>query len=662
MQGRADVATALGRRTRAQTAPRALGHTAASPWPRRRLVGAVFTHARRASQLLILGLSAFGHDSAAALVEDGRIVAAAQEERFTRRKGESGFPSHAIGAVLDIAGVPLAAVDRVAFHERPWLRADRLLRDWAAAAGPGWRRAELPASVRLALGARRRLAAELEALAPGVAWAQRLEFVPHHLSHAASAFHPSPFERAAVLTLDGAGEWAASSLALGEGGGLRLLEQTRWPHSIALLYSTVTQFAGFRPDSGEYKLMGLAPYGEPRFVRTLREQVVTLGEDGGIALERSCFDLTGAARLWTPRWEALFGGPPRLPEAPLTQRELDLAASVQALTEEIVLRLARHARRRSGERRLCLAGSVALNCVANGRLLRAGIFDEIWIQPAAGDAGGALGAALALAHGAAGSARKPVADDAMQGAFLGPAYAQGDVEARLRAVGARFAVLDDEGLNDACAAALERGEAIGWHQGRMEFGPRALGARSILADARAPTMQRTLNLKVKFRESFRPFAPAVLAEEAARWFELDRASPYMLFVADVHPRLRRPLSAAELGRTGLERLAVARSALPAVTHVDLSARVQTVHARTQPRLHALLRRFAERTGCPVLVNTSFNVRGEPIVCTPEDAFRCFMGSGIEWLAVGNCLLRKADQDFARHGRGAADHAMRFAPD
>lgn len=610
----------------------------------------------------ILGLSAFGHDSAAVLVEDGSVIAAAQEERFTRRKGEGGFPARAIEAVLAVAGLPLTAVDRVAFHERPWRRADRLLRDWAAAAEPGWRRADLPDSVRQALGARRRLAAELEAMAPGLAWAQRLEFVPHHLSHAASAFYPSPFERAAVLTLDGAGEWTASSLAVGDGGSLRLLEQTRWPHSIGLLYSTATQCAGFRPDSGEYKLMGLAPYGEPRFVRTLREQVVRLGEDGGIELERACFDRSGGARLWTPRWEALFGGPPRLPEAALTQRELDLAASVQALTEEIVLRLARHARHRSDERRLCLAGSVALNCVANGRLLRAGIFDEIWIQPAAGDAGGALGAALALAHGAGGALRRPVTPDGMRGAFLGPAYAQAEVETRLRALGACFTVLDDEALLDACAAALERGEALGWHQGRMEFGPRALGARSILADARAPTMQRTLNLKVKFRESFRPFAPAVLAEEAAHWFELDRPSPYMLVVADVHPRLRRPLSAADHARAGLERLGVPRSTLPGVTHVDLSARVQTVHADTQPRLHALLRRFAARTGCAVLVNTSFNVRGEPIVCTPEDALRCFMGSGIEWLAVGNCLLRKAEQDRAVLRRAAADHAARLVPD
>ena len=473
----------------------------------------------------------------------------------------------------------------------------------------------------------------------------KLLFSEHHLSHAASAFFPSPFERAAVLTMDGVGEWTTTSLALGEGNKLKVMREIHFPHSLGLLYSAFTYYTGFKVNSGEYKVMGLAPYGTPRYLDLIKEKLVDIKDDGTFRLDLDYFDYCTGLTMTNGRFDALLGGPPRRPEARLTQRDMDLAASVHAVTEEIVLKLAASVARETGERNLCLAGGVALNGVANGKLLKRGVFDRMWLQPAAGDAGGAIGAALVAAHMYKREPRAPIASgDGMRGSFLGPVYAQDDIERRLRVAGARFTSLPDAALIAHAAGALAEGKALGWHQGRMEFGPRALGGRSILGDPRSPTMQKLLNLKVKYRESFRPFAPSVLREDVADWFELDTDSPYMLLVADVANAHRIPMTKEQSSLFGIDKLNVPRSSIPAVTHVDYSARVQTVHKETNPRYHDLISRFKTLTGCPVLVNTSFNVRGEPIVCTPEDAFRCFMGTEIEALAVGNCFLRKEDQD------------------
>jgi carbamoyltransferase len=485
---------------------------------------------------------------------------------------------------------------------------------------------------------------ELGALASRRDWQPRLLFAEHHQSHAASAFFASPFERAAVLTIDGVGEWATTSLGLGEGSSLKMLREIHFPHSLGLLYSAFTYYTGFRVNSGEYKVMGLAPYGEPKYAQKIFDHLIDVKEDGSFRLDLSYFDYCTGLRMTNRRFDDLFGGPPRAPEAKLTQREMDLAASIQVVLEEVMLRLTRAIARETGQRNLCLAGGVALNCVANGKILRDGAFDKIWVQPAAGDAGGALGAALVAHHL---FLKQPRAlngsRDSMHGSYLGPDFAQPEIEARLRTAGASFDVLDEHDLIDAAANALASRLALGWFQGRMEFGPRALGARSILGDPRSATMQSELNLKVKFRESFRPFAPAVLRDDVADWFELDEDSPYMLLVAAVRPERRKPMSEEQRRLFGIDLLNVPRSEIPAVTHVDYSARIQTVHADTNPRFHKLLAAFKRRTGCPVLVNTSFNVRGEPIVCTPEDAFRCFMGTNIECLAIGNCFLRKEDQ-------------------
>ncbi len=595
----------------------------------------------------ILGLSAFYHDSAAALVEDGRIVAAAQEERFTRKKHDSGFPHRAVEYCLAEAGIALPKVDYVAFYDKPFLKFERLLETYLAFAPRGFPSfvKAMPLWLKEKLFQKKLLKDELKAQAPDFDWENRLLFGEHHQSHAASAFFPSPFEEAAILTMDGVGEWATTSLSLGRGNRLDILSEIHFPHSLGLLYSAFTYYTGFKVNSGEYKVMGLAPYGEPRYAKAILDNVMDLKPDGSFRLDMSyCVYCTGL-RMTNEKFDVLFGGPARQPEQRLTQREMDLAASVQAVIEEAVLRLARSLAVETGQKNLCLAGGVALNCVANGKVLRASSFERLWVQPAAGDAGGALGAALNAYHQFKNRARHVNgALDGMAGSYLGPAYAQADIERRLTAAGARFDVVDDDGVIAGTADALIAEKAVGWFQGRMEFGPRALGGRSILGDPRSPTMQKMLNLKVKYRESFRPFAPSVRREDVADWFELDGDSPYMLLVADVVKSRRRQMTAAEQALFGIDKLNVPRSDIPAVTHVDYSARIQTVHAETNPRYHALLTAFKARTGCPVLVNTSFNVRGEPIVCTPEDAFRCFMGSEIEMLVVGNCILRKEEQD------------------
>ena len=595
----------------------------------------------------ILGISAFYHDSAAALVDGGRIVAAAQEERFTRRKHDAGYPRRAIDCCLRQGGIGLAEVDRVVFYDKPFLKFERLIETSVAFAPRGLRAfaAALPAWVGDKLFQKGVLRRELAAAAPGVDWNGRLLFAEHHVSHAASAFYPSPFRDAAVLTLDGVGEWATTAAGVGRGGDLALTRELHFPHSLGLLYSAFTQYAGFQVNSGEYKLMGLAPYGEPKYARLILDRLIDLKADGTFRLDMDYFGYCTNLRMTNARFDALFGAPAREPGAAITQLYMDVAASAQAVVEEAVLRLTRSLRAETGLPRLCLAGGVALNCVANGRVLRDGRFDDVWVQPAAGDAGGAVGAALAASHGLLGEPRPVVAPgaagDAMRGALLGPEFTPGEIRRALGAAGARYAELSDDDLLAAAVAALAEGKALGWFQGRMEFGPRALGNRSILADARSPSMQRTLNLRIKHRESFRPFAPSVPRADAADWFALDRDSPYMLFTAPVKPERRRAGGAAGSAVPGPGGFG--RSEIPAVTHVDHSARIQTVHPETNPRFHALLTAFKARTSCPVLVNTSFNVDGEPIVCTPADAWRCFMGTDIERLAIGNCFLRKEDQ-------------------
>jgi carbamoyltransferase len=595
----------------------------------------------------ILGISAFYHDSAAALVEDGRVVAAAQEERFTRKKHDAAFPSHAVDYCLSSRGIRADQLDHVVFYEKPFIKFERLLETYLAFSPSGFQsfRMAMPLWLKEKLFQKRLLVESLGEYDGDVDWSSKLLFADHHQSHAASAFFPSPFEEAAVLTLDGVGEWATTVTGVGKGNQLDLTREINFPHSLGLLYSAFTYYTGFKVNSGEYKVMGLAPYGEPRYVKEIFEHLVDLKEDGSYRLDLSYFDYCTGLTMTNDRFHDLFGGPPRKPEELMNQRHMDLAASVQKATEEIVLRLTRSLAADTGCRNLCLAGGVALNCVANGKMLRDGSFKRIWIQPAAGDAGGAVGAALAVYHQFLGRERTvDGARDGMAGSFLGPDYPQADIEARLSGAGAVFSVVGDAELIKTTAQAVIDEQAVGWFQGAMEFGPRALGGRSIIGDPRSPTMQKSLNLRVKYRESFRPFAPAVLREDVADWFEMDVDSPYMLLVADVVPAIRRTMSSAEQALFGIDKLNVPRSTIPAVTHVDYSARVQTVHADTNPRFHALLCEFKARTGCPVLVNTSFNVRGEPIVCTPEDAFRCFMGSDIEMLVIGNCILRKEDQD------------------
>jgi carbamoyltransferase len=609
----------------------------------------------------ILGISAFYHDSAAALVRDGEIVAAAQEERFTRKKHDSHFPTHAAEFCLSKAGIQLTDLDYVVFYDKPFLKFERLLETYIAYAPRGLRSFQMamPLWIREKLFQKTLLHDELDRLAPGFDWQHKLLFAEHHLSHAASAFFPSPFEEALILTMDGVGEWATTSVALGRGNQIDVIKEIHFPHSLGLLYSAFTYYTGFKVNSGEYKVMGLAPYGEPRYAQRILDFLIDLKPDGSFRLNLDFFNYCTGLTMTNGKFDDLFQGPVRKPEEPLTQRHMDLAASVQQVLDEVVLRMTRSLAQETGMRNLCLAGGVALNCVTNGKVLRDGIFERIWIQPAAGDAGGALGAALAAFHQFQGQPRHASGCcDRMKGSFLGPDFPQPEIARRLTAAGARFEVLDDSALLDACAEALTDEKALGWFQGRMEFGPRALGARSILADARSPRMQSVLNLKVKYRESFRPFAPSVLREFAGEWFELDGDSPYMLLVADVVEPHRKSMTPAEQELFGIAKSNVPRSEIPAVTHVDYSARIQTVHEQTNPLYHALLRRFHELTGCPVLVNTSFNVRGEPIVCSPEDAFRCFMGTEIDVMAVGNCFLRKEDQSPALKQQ----YENKFTPD
>ena len=611
----------------------------------------------------VLGISAFYHDSAAALVDGGRILAAAQEERFTRRKHDAGYPHHAVAYCLKEAGIGPSEVDRVAFYDKPFLKFERLLETYVAFAPRGFRSfaAALPLWVKEKLFQKDLLRRRLRKLNPEVDWGDRLLFAEHHQSHAASAFYPSPFYEAVVLTMDGVGEWATTSVGIGRGNDLEMTREIRFPHSLGLLYSAFTYHVGFKVNSGEYKLMGLAPYGEPRYAQAILDHLIDLKDDGSFRLDLDYFDYCTGLKMTSERFDALFGGEARSPDEPLTQRHMDMAASVQAVLEEAILRLTRSLRKETGIRHLCLAGGVALNGTANGKIMRDGRFDGVWIQPAAGDAGGALGAALAASHRLLGQPRPLMGDarnagrDAMNGAYLGPDFSEDVIRGALDAAGARYSALTAGELVDATVAALADGKAVGWFQGRMEFGPRALGNRSILADARRPDMQRTLNLKVKSRESFRPFAPSVTRSEAPNWFDADWDSPYMLLVYGVKPERQKRTE----GEPGCRRSSTPRSDIPAVTHVDGSARVHTVDPKTNPRYHALLEAFQKRTGCPVIVNTSFNVRGEPIVCTPEEAFRCFMGTEIDCLAIGDFFLRKEEQDPSLRIEGYGDL---FEPD
>ncbi|UTW51583.1 carbamoyltransferase [bacterium SCSIO 12827] len=596
--------------------------------------------------MYVLGISAFYHDSAAALVRDGKVVSAAQEERFTRKKHDPGFPQQAIGFCLDQAGISLSDVEAVVFYDKPFLKFERLLETYVAFAPRGFAsfRRAMPIWLREKLFLKDLLQKRLKAAFGDFDGQNKLLFSEHHLSHAASAFYPSPFDESVILTMDGVGEWSTTSAAIGRGSDILIDREIHFPHSLGLLYSAFTYYLGFKVNSGEYKVMGLAPYGEPVYVDTILDNLIDLKADGSFRLNLSYFNYCTGLTMTNGDFDALFGGPPRQAGAPLEKRDMDIAASIQAVTEEVVLRLARSLAAETGISNLCLAGGVALNCVANGKVRREGIFRDIWIQPAAGDAGGALGAALAGHHMYLKQPRtRAAAGDDMAGAYLGPEYAQDEIERRLAAQDARFQVLSDEKVITETAKALAEGAAVGWFQGRMEFGPRALGARSILSDPRPADAQRKLNLKVKYRESFRPFAPSVLEDRAGDWFEGGGASSYMLFVDWLREDLRKAPSETDHNVWGADQLNIARSPVPAVTHVDFSARLHTVAQDTNPRFHALLTEFDRVTGCPVLVNTSFNIRGEPIVCTPEDAFRCLMGTELELLVIGNCMVRKSEQ-------------------
>ena len=595
----------------------------------------------------ILGVSAFYHDSAAALIEDGQVIAAAQEERFTGKKHDAGFPGGAIPYCLEEAGISLKDVGFVAFYDKPFLKFERLLETYLSYAPKGFTsfKMAMPIWLKEKLFQKDLLRKQFKTYDPEFDWMNKLLFSEHHFSHAASAFFPSPYEDACVLTMDGVGEWATTSVALGHGNQLEMTQEIHFPHSLGLLYSAMTYYTGFKVNSGEYKVMGLAPYGEPKYAQLIFDNLIDIKEDGSFRLDQRYFDYCTGLTMTNPAFDGLFGGPPRRSEELLTQRHMDLAASVQAVTEEVVLKITRALATKTGQKNLCLAGGVALNCVANGKVVRDGAFENIWVQPAAGDAGGALGAALAAYHVHKGMPRNVLGiGDAMKGSYLGPGFNEEEILRSLSAAGAKFESFGDSEMIETTAQALADGKAVGWFQGRMEFGPRALGGRSFLGDARSPEMQKRLNLKVKYRESFRPFAPSVLREDVADWFEHDGDSPYMLIVADVVEKRRRQMSAEEKELFGIDKLNTQRSDIPAVTHVDYSARIHTVHEDTNPLYHALISRFKELTGCPVIVNTSFNVRGEPIVCTPEDAFRCFMGTETELLVVGNLIMRKENQD------------------
>lgn len=598
--------------------------------------------------MIILGISAFYHDSAAALIDGEKILAAAQEERFTRIKHDQAFPVNAVKYCLDEAGLSLSDVDNVVFFEKPFIKFERLLETYVSFAPRGFVsfKSALPLWIKEKLFQKKIIREAMAAFSDEeYDWAGKLKFSEHHLSHAASAFYPSPFEEALVLTLDGVGEWVTTSLAIGRGNSLEIVKEIHFPHSLGLLYSAFTFYTGFRVNSGEYKVMGLAPYGEPKYKDLILENLIDVKDDGSYRLDQSYFDYCTGLKMTNAKFATLFGRPAREPEQELEQFHMDIAASVQAVTEEIVLKLSASLAEETGIRNLCLAGGVALNCVANGKLERSGHFDNIWIQPAAGDAGGALGAAQAVAHLHHNLPRTVQAQDNMQGAYLGCHFTDDEIESRLNVLGAKFSryASTAEMVSNA-AQALASEQVVGWFQGRMEFGPRALGGRSILGDPRSPAMQKNLNLKIKYRESFRPFAPSILREKVAEWFDLDGDSPYMLLVDAVKEDKRVAMSEEQTALFGIEKLNIARSEIPAVTHVDYSARIQTVHEHTNPKYHQLITQFDQLTGCPIVVNTSFNVRGEPIVCSPEDAFNCFMGTEMDVLAIGNFILRKEDQN------------------
>jgi carbamoyltransferase len=604
--------------------------------------------------MVILGISAFYHDSAASLVIDGEVIAAAQEERFTRKKHDPSFPHNAISYCLSEGRITAKSIDYIVFYDKPFLKFDRLLETYLAFAprGFGSFSTSLPIWLKDKLFQKHLILRRLREL-----WKDQDElekkilFSEHHVSHAASAFYPSPFESAAILTMDGVGEWTTTSIAHGSKKNISFLKEIRFPHSIGLLYSAMTYYTGFKVNSGEYKVMGLAPYGVPIFSKKIKEHLIDIKDDGSFFLNMNYFDYCTGLSMCNERFDALFGGPPRQPESVLTQREMDLAASIQVVVEEVVIKLAKTAAKLTGEKHLCLAGGVALNCVANGKLLKENIFNRIWIQPAAGDAGGALGAALAVHHSH--TDQKRIVDginDSMKGGYLGPKFSPSDVSARLRRCDAVFEQIDEEDLISRTAQAIADGKSVGWMNGRMEFGPRALGNRSILADPRSSSTQKTLNLKIKYRESFRPFAPSILVEDLPDWFELNEDSAYMLIVAGLNMHKRRKMSAQEDALFGIDKLNISRSEVPAITHVDYSARIQTVRMDTNPTYYKLIKKFKEITGCPILVNTSFNIRGEPIVCSPEDAFKCFMGTELDCLVIQGHFLEKDKQHQERLGR------------
>jgi len=609
----------------------------------------------------ILGISAFYHDSAAALVVDGEVVAAAQEERFTRKKHDDEFPVHAIRYCLDEAGLTPEQLDYVGFYEKPFLKFERLLETYLSYAPRGFRSflKFVPLWARQKLHLPREITNGLEGQ-----YRKQLVFTEHHESHAASAFFPSPFDEAAILTLDGVGEWATTTYGVGKGNRIELTHEQRFPHSIGLLYSAFTYFTGFRVNSGEYKLMGLAPYGEPTYVDRIREHLIDLKDDGSFRMDMSFFNYCEGLKMTSSKFDELFDGPPRKPEAPITAREMDLAASIQEVTEEIMLRSARHVHAETGQRNLCLAGGVALNCVGNGRILREGPFDNVWIQPAAGDAGGALGVALFIWHQLLGNSRTPIQPDGQQGSLLGPRSSPDAIKIFLDKVGAVYAEQpDDAALCETVADLMANEKVVGWFQGRMEFGPRALGARSIIGDARSAKMQSVMNLKIKFRESFRPFAPSVLRDSVDEYFEMrpGEDSPYMLLVAPVQDHRRRKNSTSGHDVRGFDKLKVPRSDIPAVTHVDYSARVQTVDAARNGLYAELIQAFEKKTGCPVVINTSFNIRGEPIVCTPEHAYRCFMSTNMDVLVLERFVLLKSAQPNAT-AVGSEEYLAQFELD
>jgi carbamoyltransferase len=593
----------------------------------------------------ILGISGLYHDSAAALISNGEIVAGAQEERFTRIKHDASFPAKAIAYCLEHEGITLGQIDYVVFYDKPLLKFERLLETYLAVTPKGFSsfRKAIPVWLREKLFLKDLIIKELKAFS-GDFDPEKILFTEHHFSHAASAFYPSPFDEAVVLTLDGVGEWATTTVAIGKGSKLEIVKEIHFPHSLGLLYSAFTYYTGFKVNSGEYKVMGLAPYGIPQYKDLIINKIIDLKDDGSFRLDQSYFSYTSGLTMTNKKFSELFGHPVRQSETEeLTQFHMDIAASIQAVTEEVVLRLTRSLAKEYGISNLCLAGGVALNCVANGKILRDQVFENIWVQPAAGDAGGAIGAALAVWHHEFKMPRVPSPKDSMKGSYIGPSFSDSEIAAELLSAGAVFKKLNDDDIVDKTAQALAEGMAVGWFQGRMEFGPRSLGGRSILGDPRSASMQKNLNLKVKYRESFRPFAPSVLSDHASDWFDIDCDSPYMLMVANIRESIRIEMTAEEQELFGIEKLNIKRSVIPAVTHVDYSARIQTVHQETNSRYYDLISRFNHYTGCPIVVNTSFNVRGEPIVNSPTDAFKCFMGTGLDILSIGNIYLQKSDQ-------------------